>query len=43
MAHEWARTPDDVLWRRSHLGLVLTGMEKEALARFMAEAIVAQP
>jgi glycerol-3-phosphate dehydrogenase len=43
MAHEWARTPDDVLWRRSHLGLVLAGMEKEALARFMAEAIVAQP
>ena len=36
MAHEWAQQPDDVLWRRSKLGLRLTVAEKEALARFMA-------
>ena len=36
MAHEWARQPDDVLWRRSKLGLKLSNTEKEALAQFMA-------
>jgi len=35
MKHEWARTADDVLWRRSKLGLVLTRVDKEALQRFM--------
>lgn len=38
MANEWARTADDVLWRRSKLGLKLDKAEAEALARFMAEA-----
>jgi glycerol-3-phosphate dehydrogenase len=33
---EWARTADDVLWRRSKLGLALTRGEVVALARFMA-------
>jgi glycerol-3-phosphate dehydrogenase len=37
MKHEWARTADDVLWRRSKLGLRLGSGEKEALARFMAQ------
>ena len=36
MKHEWARTADDVLWRRSKLGLKLSPPEKEALAQFMA-------
>jgi glycerol-3-phosphate dehydrogenase len=36
MAHEWAQTADDVLWRRSKLGLRLAAAEREALARFMA-------
>jgi glycerol-3-phosphate dehydrogenase len=36
MEHEWAQTADDVLWRRSKLGLRLAAAEKEALARFMA-------
>ncbi len=36
MRHEWARTADDVLWRRTRLGLVVTPHEREALARFMA-------
>jgi glycerol-3-phosphate dehydrogenase len=36
MEHEWARSADDVLWRRSKLGLTLSGEQREALARFMA-------
>ena len=36
MKHEWARTAEDVLWRRSKLGLKLAAAEKEALTRFMA-------
>jgi glycerol-3-phosphate dehydrogenase len=38
LAHEWAETAEDVLWRRSKLGLALDAQEREALARFMAEA-----
>jgi glycerol-3-phosphate dehydrogenase len=38
MTQEWAQTADDVLWRRSKLGLTLTGSETVALARFMAGA-----
>ena len=34
--HEWARTADDVLWRRSKLGLTATAEETAALAAFMA-------
>lgn len=37
MKHEWARTADDVLWRRSKLGLRLSKAEREALARFMSQ------
>ncbi len=36
MQHEWAETADDVLWRRSKLGLKFTKPQKEALAQFMA-------
>ena len=38
MKEEWARTADDVLWRRSKLGLKVTPGEKELLARFMAQS-----
>jgi glycerol-3-phosphate dehydrogenase len=38
MTHEWARFPDDVLWRRSKLGLTMKPEEREALAAFMAKA-----
>ena len=38
MTQEWARTADDVLWRRSKLGLAFTPSEAAALARFMAGA-----
>ena len=35
MSREWARFPDDILWRRSKLGLTMTAEDREALARFM--------
>ena len=35
MRHEWAETADDVLWRRSKLGLRLSAAERDALAHFM--------
>jgi len=38
MAHEWARFPDDILWRRSKLGLTMPPADREALAAFMATA-----
>jgi glycerol-3-phosphate dehydrogenase len=37
MKHEWARQPDDVLWRRSKLGLTLSKSEKDALSQFMVQ------
>jgi glycerol-3-phosphate dehydrogenase len=40
---EWARTADDVLWRRSKLGLTLTRSEVAALSRFMAGAGATTP
>jgi glycerol-3-phosphate dehydrogenase len=36
MRHEWAETADDVLWRRSKLGLAFSPGEREALAQFMS-------
>lgn len=36
MRHEWAETADDVLWRRTKLGLKFSRPQKEALAQFMA-------
>jgi glycerol-3-phosphate dehydrogenase len=38
MKHEWARFPDDILWRRSKLGLTMPAEGREALAAFMATA-----
>jgi glycerol-3-phosphate dehydrogenase len=38
MTCEWARFPDDVLWRRSKLGLTMGPADREALAAFMATA-----
>jgi glycerol-3-phosphate dehydrogenase len=35
MTKEWARFPDDVLWRRSKLGLAMAPADREALAAFM--------
>ena len=36
---EWARTPDDVLWRRSRLGLHVPDAARERLADYMAERV----
>ena len=36
MQHEWAESIDDVLWRRSKLGLRFSEEQKQALGRFMA-------
>ena len=38
MKREWARFPDDVLWRRSKLGLTMPSEGRDALAAFMASA-----
>jgi glycerol-3-phosphate dehydrogenase len=38
MRHEWAETLDDVLWRRTKLGLQFSTREREALSHFMASA-----
>lgn len=38
MGKEWARFADDVLWRRSKLGLTMAAPDREALEKFMAAA-----
>jgi glycerol-3-phosphate dehydrogenase len=38
MEREWAREPDDVLWRRSKLGLRFDKAERERLQQFMARS-----
>jgi glycerol-3-phosphate dehydrogenase len=37
MSKEWAQTADDVLWRRSKLGLRLTDAQRATLDRFMTQ------
>ncbi len=37
--NEWAQTAEDVLWRRSKLGLKATDCERDALSRFMTSLI----
>ena len=39
IAREWAVVPDDVLWRRSKLGLHLSEDEQLRLATYMAQAL----
>jgi len=41
MAKEWAQTADDVLWRRTKLGLRFTDAQRAALERFMADRAAA--
>jgi glycerol-3-phosphate dehydrogenase len=38
MQHEWAQDAEDVLWRRSKLGLHMSAEEKDAVARFTDSA-----
>ena len=37
--HEWAQTADDVLWRRSKLGLRVSSHDRERLEKFMAATL----
>ena len=39
MAKEWARFPEDILWRRTKLGLTMPAGDREALAAFMATVV----
>jgi glycerol-3-phosphate dehydrogenase len=39
MTKEWARFPDDILWRRSKLGLTMPPGDRDALAAFMATPV----
>jgi glycerol-3-phosphate dehydrogenase len=39
VANEWARFPDDILWRRSKFGLTMPPRDREALAAFMAASV----
>jgi glycerol-3-phosphate dehydrogenase len=41
--HEWALTADDVLWRRSKLGLRAKPQDKERLAAYMAQRTGGKP
>lgn len=34
--YEWARTTDDILWRRTKLGLKMTALERAALTAFLS-------
>ncbi|MDQ0512178.1 glycerol-3-phosphate dehydrogenase [Ancylobacter amanitiformis] len=43
MREEWARTAEDVLWRRSKLGLRFTREQVEALDAFMQASMMRQP
>ena len=38
MKYEWARFADDILWRRSKLGLTFSAKDRETLSVFMAPA-----
>jgi len=38
---EWARFPDDILWRRTKLGLTMPPADRDALAAFMATCCAA--
>jgi glycerol-3-phosphate dehydrogenase len=39
VAHEWAATADDVLWRRTKAGLQLSAAQREAVARHLASRV----
>jgi glycerol-3-phosphate dehydrogenase len=39
MKKEWARFPDDILWRRSKFGLTMPRDDRDALAAFMTKGI----
>ena len=42
MAHEFVRQPEDLLWRRTKLGLTLSPEEKEAISQYILNSLVSQ-
>jgi len=42
-AHEWARTAEDILWRRSKLGLRLNDSEQRRLAGYLSRSFAESP
>ena len=40
VAHEWARTPDDILWRRTKKGLTMSGEGERRLREFLEAAAI---
>ncbi|MBU7580882.1 MAG: glycerol-3-phosphate dehydrogenase, partial [Porphyrobacter sp.] len=40
VAHEWARTADDILWRRTKLGLHFTPGQTARLAAYLTERTI---
>jgi glycerol-3-phosphate dehydrogenase len=40
MTQQWARFPDDVLWRRSKLGLTMPARDRDAPAQFMPAEMI---
>lgn len=42
IAHEWARTADDILWRRTKLGLHLTPAQREQVQRWIEASVQQQ-
>ncbi len=41
VAREWARTPEDIFWRRSKLGLRAPRQSADALAAYLEKAVEA--
>ncbi len=41
VAHEWVRTLDDLLWRRTKLGLRLDAAQRDELAQYLAQRVAA--
>ena len=41
IAHEWVRTLDDLLWRRTKLGLRLDAAQRDVLAQYVAQRVAA--
>ena len=41
LSQEFARTSEDILWRRTKLGLHMTANQQQALADWLGEAVAA--
>ena len=37
MTHEWAITPEDLLWRRTKQGLYINDEQQQALSQYMRQ------